>query len=144
MLYKRSPINLKSPDRIVGMRTLPVTSNTISVRGLGLPENNIAVISMLSSGTLLLEAAAGKVDEGGEEIGHVHHRVGFGSRRTCPGQRIRQGTRTPPSNVVFLVPRIRPVALFGQAAIVVGTDQQRVVAKSAGLDRAKIRPTASS
>ena len=105
ILNNMSPMSLKSPRRIVGRRTLPDTSKMISSRGLGFAWSNMSVMSNASTFVSCLWLPPAK------EINVVYQsemniKLSFvAPALKLPGQRNKQGTRTPPSKVVFLVPR---------------------------------------
>ena len=84
---------------------------------------------------LLLQGASGQGDKGGQQVGDVHHRIVRRARFDLAGPAGDEGH----ANAAFKsgVFRSTPgfVHLFGQAAVVVGEDDERVVGEALLLDR---------
>ena len=99
------PISFHRPLRIEGSRTLPVASMRISVLELFFPSRITGLISEPSSGWVCSSEPPPMVTSVGKISVTCISSLQTEPCSINPGQRRTQGTRIPPSKVVFFVPR---------------------------------------
>ena len=101
------------------------------------------------SGPASAERLAAERGETGQQVDLVQTSASDTPGRTRPGQRTRNGTRVPPSNMLYLPPRSGPagrwpprslhravgVAVVDHRAVVAGEDHQRVVRQLESVER---------